>query len=245
VSTRLNQIVAVEKGVKGKATREFTDLHHEVQKQPLLSGIARQYQPKDEEGDRLPSESTLVQIKVEDVLEQASEVLTRLFDVTLTKDSTNCVAKADVKLPDGTTLLTDVPVTFLLFLEKQLTDIHTFVSKLPTLDPSERWQRDSATGTWATEPSQTVRTKKVPRNWVKAEATDKHPAQVEVYHEDVIVGTWTTTKFSGALPAERVEQLQERVETLLQAVKFAREEANTTEVVDQKCGEVVFGYLFS
>jgi hypothetical protein len=35
---------------------------------------------------------------------------------------------------------------------------------------------------------------------VKAEATEKHPAQVEVYHEDVVVGQWKTVKFSGALP---------------------------------------------
>lgn len=48
----------------------------------------------------------------------------------------------------------------------------------------------------------------VPRNHVKAEATDKHPAQVEVYHEDVPVGYWTTVKFSGALPARRVNELQ-------------------------------------
>ena len=49
---------------------------------------------------------------------------------------------------------------------------------------------------------QTLRTKKVPRNHVKAEATEKHPAQVEVYYEDVAVGYWTTVKFSGALPAQ-------------------------------------------
>lgn len=70
----------------------------------------------------------------------------------------------------------------------------------------------------------TVRTKKVPRNHVKAEATDKHPAQVDVYYEDVPVGYWTTVKFSGALPARRVNELLDRVEKLQQAVKFAREE---------------------
>jgi hypothetical protein len=90
-----------------------------------------------------------------------------------------------------------------------------------------------------------VRTKKVPRNHVKAEATEKHPAQVEVYHEDVVVGYWRTVKFSGALPAQRVNELLERVEKLQAAVKFAREDANGTEVTDQKPGKKVFDYLFA
>ena len=84
----------------------------------------------------------------------------------------------------------------------------------------------------------------MPRNHVKAEATEKHPAQVEVYYEDVAVGYWTTVKFSGALPAQRVNELLERVEKLQHAVKFAREEANGTEVTDQRVGDAVFGYLF-
>ena len=85
----------------------------------------------------------------------------------------------------------------------------------------------------------------MPRNHVKAEATDKHPAQVEVYYEDVTVGYWRTVKFSGALPGQRVNELLERVEKLQQAVKFAREEANNTEASDQKVGEKLLSYLFA
>jgi len=132
-----------------------------------------------------------------------------------------------------------------LFLEKQLVDLHTFGKKLPVLDAAESWRRDEVRRpAGATEPVHTIRTKKVPRNHVKAEATDKHPAQVEVYYEDIPVGTWRTVKFSGALPAARVNELLGRVEKLQQAVKFAREEANDTEVTEQKVGERVFKYLF-
>jgi hypothetical protein len=90
----------------------------------------------------------------------------------------------------------------------------------------------------------TIRTKKVPRNHVKAEATEKHPAQVEVYYEDIAIGYWNTVRFSGALPARRVNELADRVEKLQRAVKFAREEANGTEVTDRKTGDAIFGYLF-
>jgi hypothetical protein len=115
---------------------------------------------------------------------------------------------------------------------------------LPTLDASELWSFDQAADCWATEPVQTTKTKKIPRNHVKAEATEKHPAQVEVYYEDVVVGHWKTVKFSGALPAKRIKELLERVDELQQAVKYAREEANNTEVTDQHLGGKIFGYLF-
>jgi hypothetical protein len=240
---RLNQIIAVEKGVKSRSFQELTEAHHALQKSNLLSGISRTYRPKDEEGEQLPPESTRVQVKAEEVIRQTVAILTRLFDVTATKDWANCEAKADVVV-DGETLLKDVPVAYLLFLEKQLVDLHTFVRKLPVLDAAESWTYDESSDCYATDAIQTVRTKKVPRNHVKAEATEKHPAQVEVYYEDVTVGHWKTVKFSGALPAKRINELVERVEKLQAAVKFAREEANGLEVTDRQTGEKVFRYLF-
>ncbi|AQZ69963.1 unnamed protein product [[Actinomadura] parvosata subsp. kistnae] len=242
--TKLNQILAVEKGVKSDVQRKVTDAYHQIQKAPLLSGISRTYQPIDDEGEQLPPESTRVQVQADEVLKGVGVALARLFDVTATKDWANCEARADVVV-DGTVLLEQVPVTYLLFLEKQLTDVYTLVSKLPTLDPAETWSRDEATDTWRTDPVKTTRTKKVPRNHVLAEATDKHPAQVQVYNEDIVVGYWTKVNFSGALPQRRVNELLARVQKLQDAVKYAREEANGTEVVDKKVGERVFAYLFA
>ena len=127
---KLNQIIAVEKGVKNRSFTELTEAHHGLQKPALLAGISRTYQPKDEEGEQLPPESTRVQLRAEEVLRKTADSLTRLFDVTLTKDTANCAAKADVVV-DGEVILSDVPVTYLLFLEKQLTDLYTFARKLP------------------------------------------------------------------------------------------------------------------
>jgi hypothetical protein len=114
---KLNQIIAVEKGVKSKSYADLTQAHQDVQKQALLSGISRTYQPKDEEGEQLPAESTRVQLKAEEVLRQTAANLTRLFDVTATKDWANCEARADVVV-DGRTLVAGVPVSYLLFLTK-------------------------------------------------------------------------------------------------------------------------------
>jgi hypothetical protein len=239
---RLNQIIAIEKGIKSRSVQELAAAQQALQKPALLAGIARTYRPKDEEGEQLPPESNKVQVKAEEVLRQTVEILTKLFDVTATKDWTNCRARADVVV-DGQTLLAQVPVSYLLFLEKQLADLKTFIKKLPVLDPAETWAFDPSADCWATEPVQTVRTKKIPRNHVKAEATEHHPAQVEVYYEDVTVGYWRTLKFSGALPASRINELLGRMERLQQAIKFAREEANSTETEEQRVAQRVFQYL--
>lgn len=242
--SKLNQIIAVEKGAKARAQRDLTDVYHRLQKSPLLSGISRTYQPNDDEGEALPPESTKVQVKAEETLADAAHALTRLFDVTATKDWANCEARADVTV-DGDTILADVPVSYLLFLEKQLTDLNTLIEKLPVLDAAEAWSFDESADVWRTEPVKTTRTKKVPRNHILYEATTEHPAQVHMYTEDIVVGTWTKVAFSGAMPARRVNELRERVEKLQRAVKFAREEANGAEVTDRRVGGQVFGYLFA
>ena len=240
--TVLNQIIAVLKGTKAKTNREISDAYKLVQKPDLFKGLSKTYAPLDEEGVQLPPEGTNVQLKANDILANVSTVLSKFFDLAYTQEFANTQAKADI-LVDGKPLLRDVPVTYLLFLEKQLTDLGTFISKLPTLDPAESWEYDSNVGYFKTVPTQTKSTKKVPRAFVKAEATDKHPAQVEVFHEDIIVGFWTTVKFSGALPADRIAELVERVEKLKDAVKYAREQANTAEVADMHVAKPVFDYL--
>src|SRR5215468_1969542 len=96
MATKLNQIIAVEKGVKSRSYQDLTEAHHALQKPTLLSGIARTYRPRDEEGEQLPPESTKVQIKSEEIIRQTIEIMTRLFDVTATKDWGNVEARADV-----------------------------------------------------------------------------------------------------------------------------------------------------
>lgn len=241
---RLNQVIAIEKGTKTKAAKEATEAYHQLQKNDLLVGLSRKYRPKDDDGDKLPDEGSRVQVRVEDVLSRVGEVLTELFDITATKDYANSSAVADVVV-DGTVLIEKAPVTYLLFLEKELVSLHTQVMKLPTLDPASEWSYDPVADCMKTPAVDTTKTKKVLKNHVKAEATDKHPAQVESFSEDVIVGYWSSIKFSGALPASRAKTLLNRVEALQKAVKIAREHANMLEVQQKNVGSAVFSYLFS
>lgn len=241
--TELHQVLAIEKGTKTRAYRALTDAHHLLQNASKLSGVSRTYRAKDEDGDRLPSESTRLQVRTEDVLSSVRAGLTELFDVTLTKDVANEEAKGNIVVDGyGQTIASDVPVSYLLFLEKQLVDLSTFIEKLPVLDPGEDWAYDATADAYTTS-VETTRTKKVPRNHVKAEATDKHQAQVDVYFEDVVVGYWTTTKLSGALPQKEINGLKARVVELSNAVKTAREAANSITVAKQEIGTKLFNFL--
>ncbi len=204
--------------------------------------MAKNYQPKTEGDEAFPPEVVRVQFNVTDVLRQVGNKLTELFDVVATKDYANCTAKADVVV-DGVTLVKEAPATFLLFLEKQLTDLHTVASKLPVLDPSQEWKLDENAGLYKTPGAQTAKTKKTSKPIVLYDATDKHPAQTQLITEDVITGYWNQVKMSGAVPAERRAALLERVEKLQKAVKFAREQANMVTVSEQSVGQKLFSWL--
>jgi hypothetical protein len=240
---KLNQIIAIQAGKKAQAKDTLTEAYHLIKKPELFAGIVRTYQPRDEGGEPQPDERKHVQVKVNDLLRKVTADLVEMFDVVATQDWANTQAKADVVV-EGRALLKGVPVTHLLFLEKQLTDLRTFIDALPVLDAAEDWDYRAEADSYVGEPSRSNRTKKVPKNHIKYEATKEHPAQVEMYMEDVWVGTWTTTKFSGAVPAAARNAMRERVGKLLDATKAAREEANGQEVKPQKVGSVVLGYVF-
>ncbi len=240
---KLNQIIAIEKGIKSKACSELSELYKLVQKSELFNGFSKTYQKKDEESEELPPEKKRVQLTAQDAFRQAERIITELMDVTARKDWSNCNAFADVKI-EGKVVLSKVPVTYLLFLEKQITDIRTFINHIPVLDESEDWIKDENADLYKTLPTQTHRTKKIQKGIVLAAATVEHPAQTQLITEDTLAGWWNTIKQSGALPKPKKQEILGRVEKLLNAVKEAREEANSAEEIETpKIGEVVFGYI--
>jgi hypothetical protein len=243
-TTKLNQIIAVVKGKKTKTQKEITEVYHNLQKPTLFDGINRVYVPLDEDGETIPPETKYVQYKAKDAIRDMRLALTDLLDATATQDTANCKAVADVQV-EGKVVLSKVPVTHLLFLEKQLVDLHTFVSKLPTLDPAEKWTFSTDVDCFSSEKHRTNKTKKAMKNHVKAEATDKHPAQVETFTEDVKIGEWHVVNFSGAIPATEKNKYLEKVAKLQEAVKFAREEANSLDVTNVQVADPIFDFIFN
>jgi hypothetical protein len=241
---RLNQIIAVEKGVKSKVNADIDGIAKASQKPALFDGFIKRYKAaKEGDLEQVPSETKHIQLRAGQALGAISERWTELFDVTAQKDFANCNARTDVVV-DGEVLLKDAPVTYLLFLEKQITDLYTIVSKFPVLDPAEEWKLDQTTGTFRTEPTMTTRTKKEQRAIVLYPHSPEHPAQTQLITEDVPVGTYELTRFSGALPEPSKNHILHRISQLQIAIKAAREQANMTDAPKVEAGAAIFDWVF-
>lgn len=242
---RLSEAVALARAAKTRVHGALTVLHRESQKEQLFDGQSRTFEPKTENDDQLPSESKQVRLTARDVLEELRRLLVERWDSEGLVSANNQHASANVVLPDGSTLLEDVPATYLLFLEKSLEDFYTFVLKVPTLDSAEQWEWDASTSLYRAKPVKTAREKRVPKALVLYPATDKHPAQVTQYDDTTVAGYWTTTKLSGALPAEQKRDILLRIVEIRDAVKTARERANHHEVTDWKPAAALLNYALN
>jgi hypothetical protein len=241
---RLAQILAVEKGVRKAAKIALTQAHRSTEKPELALGFHKTFRFLDEdETSRVPDEKRRAQFAYRQVFQEVERGLRQLFDVTATKDWANTEAAADVVV-DGTTIIMSAPVTYLLFLEKQLDDLHTFVAKVTELPTDQDWTRDENSEFYVANPPETVKTKKVKTFEVIVPPTEHHPAQVGEHTKDEVVGHWQTILYSGAISRTEKADILERIVKLRDAVKYAREEANSTEITNQEVGEALLGYVF-
>lgn len=246
--TTLGQVIGVESNIKSLAHSVITKVDRQLSKDPAgqqspLAGITRVFEPWTPEDKPQPAEERLVQVRADEEIKLLVDALTALFDNAATREWGNQQARADIKV-DGDVLLSSVPVGYLLFLEKQLTDLVTLTSRLAVLDPAEDWTFSKAAGCYVSKETLTYSTKKVRRAITLVPATDKHPGQAESYPEDVLSGTWRQKKYSGALEASKVARLTERARKLLFAVKYARAECNKMDVEEQEPGATLLSYIF-
>lgn len=242
---KLNQIIAIEKGVKNIAEEVRTRAYQILQKPDLFRGHSRTYTPKIDGDEQLPPDNKTVPFQVSILLNEINQGMLEYFDITYAKEFGNTSAVADIVLENGDVLLSKVPVTYLLFLEKQLEHTHTLISKIPLLDFAENWTFDQSSGLFKSDRVDTLRTKKVERPLVLYDATKDHPAQVKTVTEDIPVGTWTTVKVSSEYDVKKVKEMALRVLELQRAVKKAREQANSIEVAQPKVAEKILDYIFA
>lgn len=245
--TRISQIIAVVGGVKNDVTMQLAQIERDAMQPELLHGISKSYRPRDDNGVQRPAQSTRVQVTVDDVLAKTEQLYGRLFDVTRTLDEANAGAAADV-IVDGRVILPQVTTGHLLFLERELANLHSLILRLPTLDQAETWTDEGTEpGQHKTLPVETTSNDKHFYNHtrVKAEVIDGHVIQpvVDVMSRDEVVGYWTTVKFSGAMDPRRKREILDRLIRLRDAVKFAREEANAGEAADVKESKRIFDFV--
>jgi hypothetical protein len=130
-------------------------------------------------------------------------------------------------------------------LESRLEDLKKVYEAIPTLDPSERWEFDETRGCFASDLRIAYRTAKVPKAFVASEATKEHPAQVQVFNEDVPTHRRETQVYSGSLTIAEKRSRIERIKVLIRLVKKSRQRANDIEVNDLDIADKIFEYINS
>lgn len=243
----LNQVLSIEQDLRDKTREALTVAHHALQKPDMLEGLSGEYEPNVDGGDELPDEWKPVQRTVKEMIEDTRVLLVRLFDATAARDFTNSRgsdAVADVVVGDKV-LIKDAPAPYLLWLDKQLDDLTTFIAKLPTLDPGSTWDDDDEVrGISKSNAVKARREVRRPAVKVIFPPDQFQPGSAHVYDDTAVVGTWTRHKFSGAIHRSEKAKLMLRVMDLRHAVGAARQSANRVEAVQPSIGEPVLAYLF-
>lgn len=243
IKLKLHQFIAAIKDRNAAADRDFTNAYHTLQKQQLFGGLRKSYRPRLDDGVQLPGEKQLVQATVPGALVDIRVAVAKLIDTAATRDEANQRARASVFI-NGARVTDDLPLSTLLWLEKKLTDLRTVITAIPVLPTDDTWTFDDNNSWWISEPSQTLRQVKVANHITVAPATEKHQATVVREESTVVEGTWTTEKFSGAVPAWQKTKMRDRLDTLIVAVKTAREQANQVDVEDAHVGGAIMDYIF-
>lgn len=241
---KLAQILALESKAKDGYKNLLNHVDRSGSNVGKTSGKLHQYRPfAEDDVELLPPEKTNVEVRYTELLRELKAGMPEYLDIVGAKDYTNVIACADV-IVDGVTLVSKAPVPYLLFLEKQLTDLHTMISRMVEPDASENWKWDNDQEILVSEMTSTQRMVKKTVPLVLYPATDKHPAQTTTVEDTVLKGTWTKIKYSGAIPGTEKRKLIARIDSLLRAVKLAREEANSTKMNYNPIGEALVSFIF-
>ncbi len=238
--SQLHQHLASEPNIKAKELALGKETEHTLAKKAHhFVGNVRMYQPKEDGGEKFPDELEPLVTTVPEKLQYYLDSLSDLINHSVVKEETNATAIADL-IYDKKVIKKDVHATALLTLENKLKGLRSKLMAIPTLDPKFVWEWNEEQNYYQTDPIQTLKSKKVPKVLILYEATDKHPAQTELIHEDQTVGTWTTTKLSGAISSKMKSEILARYDKWELAVKDARQRANNARlIVDGDLGKAI------
>lgn len=243
---RLSHVLSRYADATTRLKNTQTRAYQLIQKSPGLIGFVKKYEVTREGTAIQPDQSQELQTRAYKVAAQFAEAQRALLDAMATKDFANTETSANVVL-DGNVVMTDVPPTLLLSMEKMFTDLRTFLNALPVLPPDEKWHYDESQDCRVSEPSQQTRVENVKEGlviWAPPDpATSKHPAQTQIVENPHVVGMWTTTKFSGGVTLKDKEELVARATRLLDAVKQALFEANSHVTEDRHVAQVLLEYV--
>jgi hypothetical protein len=247
---KLHELLAVEADLEGtyKKILEETEITF-TKKQDHFFGFHRQLrwfaeEEGQEEQEGIAEHKEMVTTVAHRLSYQQMSIV-RFLDAVYQKELSNQHAVADL-IVDGDTIAKDVPATFLLGLETKLKKIRRTYELIPTLPPGFKWEKDTERGDNVYKnaiPEETYKQVNVFTPQILYKHTDKHPAQVDKIQEKKNVGKFTKDLWYGMLSSADKSKLLGKVDTLLRAVKQARQRANRAEVSEKQIGEKLFEYI--
>lgn len=199
----------------------------------------------DKQNENLSEHKELV-TTVGSKLDYVKDYITRYLDVVLQKEKTNQAAAADL-IVDGKVLAKDLPATFLLGMETKLKRVREMYEAVPTLPPGVKWTEDAqlGKGIFTATLDDKLKTAKTFQHKILVPPTDKHPAQIEKWEEQIPVGRYITTVQYGMLTPAKKSDYIGKIDKLIQACKSARQRANCEEIKHAEIGKNIMDFINS
>ena len=246
----LHEILAVEKSLAESSNHVIKDtVKNLADRRTLFEGTVKTHQIFEDLKQHLvqATENKEIQSTVNEQLDYMAASVAKYYDVVLQKESANQTARADIII-DNHVLATDIPAIVLLGLESKLLSLVAVYNAIPTLDSAKSWtpavgyaKPNVFVGTFPEERQHGI----VSKEWKEiSPATANHPAQLKEVEAASVIGKYTITSFSASLTSEDKAARIARLQSLIRAVKEARQRANNVEVTSfPGFGEAIFNYI--
>ena len=248
MAAKLHELLAVEPDLEGAYQKIIKETIQTFSKRTdHFNGFTRTLEifHPEEGAPEPPADHKAMDTTVYDKLMYQKDHIIRYMDAVLQKEATNQTAKANVEI-DGKVVANDVPVTFLLALERFLARLRDVYSAIPTLPPGIDYDLAPDEGPniyKRRHPKKEYKTEKRIVPQILYKATEKHPAQVDKISQTFNIGMYTRQELCSMITPAEKSVLLARIDKMSRGIKMARQRANRAEVVIREMGKSIFDYI--
>jgi len=248
--SKMHELLAVENDVLGLANKVIDESSNTFRNKAseFYMGQNKTYKPNvDNDTDLVPPVNKEIIDTVISKLKYTFSKVAAEYDLLLQKEATNQKAVADLVI-DGKVVSTDVPVNFLLTLERRLEKIRTLVAEAPTLPNGPKWipAPQLGEGYYQLEKAQiTYRTKNDVEFVIAHPATKEHRAEIKEVKKVTTIGQYDEMLYDSRMTSHDKAVILERVDTIIKEVRKSVRRANQLDVVERAIGSKVFEYVLT